>query len=537
MLPAGAAATLALGHYLTYDAPLEQVGSLVYPQTPFTDTATLATILLVLSALTGGWMTRLAAAQVAGVLAATALLAYFVPFELRPAPMAATWAALALGLGLVARIDRAGVTAYLTGASCCWAAHLWPSSPASRRTSASASLPPGGWQTRRSGTVPHWSAWRWQSRCSDSMDCGADAVTHTGCRSGLPGRSPICCVRAAATGMTVGWAALAGGLALLARRDRAGRAAQLGAVLTLLAGATLAIVSALAPLGRIDDPARTRVANPAFWNGATLATAAVVAALLGTFVLWRAERLARWLPIWAAGLALYLMPFQLRPAPMVAAWIVVALGLLWLPAWHVDGAREYTVSSWATAGLALCVTLAAVAPPSRLAVDASTHFGGLPFFSGASLALAALIAFVSVAWRLQSDAPWARWLPVAAGGLAVYLLSVGVVDVFQRRVGDASDLAALRKQAQVALSILWGVLGVGAFLAGITRRVALLRVAGLVLLALTTLKVFILDLASLDASYRVLSFVGLGVLLLVSSFAYQRLMPPLSRDGEGHAPL
>jgi hypothetical protein len=50
-------------------------------------------------------------------------------------------------------------------------------------------------------------------------------------------------------------------------------------VLTLLAGATLAIVSALAPLGRIDDPARTRVANPAFWNGATLATAAVVAAL------------------------------------------------------------------------------------------------------------------------------------------------------------------------------------------------------------------------------------------------------------------
>ena len=42
----------------------------------------------------------------------------------------------------------------------------------------------------------------------------------------------------------------------------------------------------------------------------------------------------------------------------------------------------------------------------------------------------------------------------------------------------------------------------------------------LALLGLATAHVFVYDLASLHASYRVLSFVGLGALLLASSYAY-----------------
>ena len=58
------------------------------------------------------------------------------------------------------------------------------------------------------------------------------------------------------------------------------------------------------------------------------------------------------------------------------------------------------------------------------------------------------------------------------------------------------------------------------------------------LLALATAKVFLLDLASLDVAYRVLSLVGLGLLLLGSAYAYGRLRPgrhgqPLSRRGPG----
>jgi uncharacterized membrane protein len=43
---------------------------------------------------------------------------------------------------------------------------------------------------------------------------------------------------------------------------------------------------------------------------------------------------------------------------------------------------------------------------------------------------------------------------------------------------------------------------------------------------LATVKVFLFDLASLDVAYRVLSLVALGVLLLVSAFAYSRMQHP-----------
>jgi uncharacterized membrane protein len=113
---------------------------------------------------------------------------------------------------------------------------------------------------------------------------------------------------------------------------------------------------------------------------------------------------------------------------------------------------------------------------------------------------------------------------VAAGGAIVYLLSVGIVDQFQGRVGEGDSLGSLKKQAQVALSILWAILGGGAFVAGIFRRATQYRLFGLGLLLLATLKVFIWDMSTLDASYRVLSFIGLGVLLLVSSLLYQRFV-------------
>ena len=49
-----------------------------------------------------------------------------------------------------------------------------------------------------------------------------------------------------------------------------------------------------------------------------------------------------------------------------------------------------------------------------------------------------------------------------------------------------------------------------------------MRDAGLGLLALATAKVFLVDLASLDVAYRVLSLAALGLLLLASAWLYLR---------------
>jgi uncharacterized membrane protein len=69
------------------------------------------------------------------------------------------------------------------------------------------------------------------------------------------------------------------------------------------------------------------------------------------------------------------------------------------------------------------------------------------------------------------------------------------------------------------------VLGVVGFVAGLLVRRIDLRQTGLGLLALTTLKVFLVDLSSLDVAYRVISLIALGVLLLGSAWAYGRLKP------------
>ncbi len=95
----------------------------------------------------------------------------------------------------------------------------------------------------------------------------------------------------------------------------------------------------------------------------------------------------------------------------------------------------------------------------------------------------------------------------------------------------------MRKQAQVGLSILWTTLGVAGFVLGIILRRTVMRIYGLALLGIAIVKVFIVDLASLDASYRVISFIALGILLLLASYLYQRLITGASGDASVGAPV
>jgi len=87
-------------------------------------------------------------------------------------------------------------------------------------------------------------------------------------------------------------------------------------------------------------------------------------------------------------------------------------------------------------------------------------------------------------------------------------------------------LEDLQKEAQVALSVLWSILGGVFFAAGTLLRRPPVRLFGLALLGLATAKVFLVDLAALDVAYRVLSLVALGVLLLISAVVYQRMQHP-----------
>jgi uncharacterized membrane protein len=50
----------------------------------------------------------------------------------------------------------------------------------------------------------------------------------------------------------------------------------------------------------------------------------------------------------------------------------------------------------------------------------------------------------------------------------------------------------------------------------------LLRIAGMLLFAVTLVKVFFMDLIDISTESRILLFVAIGILLLVTSYFYQR---------------
>jgi uncharacterized membrane protein len=87
---------------------------------------------------------------------------------------------------------------------------------------------------------------------------------------------------------------------------------------------------------------------------------------------------------------------------------------------------------------------------------------------------------------------------------------------------------------QVALSILWASYALGSVVIGFRLRAEALRYFGLALLAVTLLKVVLIDMSQVQTGYRILSFMGLGVLMLGTSVLYGKFGARLlGEEGEG----
>ncbi|HEY2459978.1 MAG TPA: DUF2339 domain-containing protein [Candidatus Acidoferrum sp.] len=110
---------------------------------------------------------------------------------------------------------------------------------------------------------------------------------------------------------------------------------------------------------------------------------------------------------------------------------------------------------------------------------------------------------------------------VATNGYALVALSLELWDLF----GHTPSLGIDRGLAQhLALSVLWTVYACVLILTGVKRDSALLRWQALVLFGLVVIKVFLYDSSYLERFYRIVSFLILGLVLLVVSFLYQRKM-------------
>ena len=147
---------------------------------------------------------------------------------------------------------------------------------------------------------------------------------------------------------------------------------------------------------------------------------------------------------------------------------------------------------------------------------------GLDDLAGAALALGSAGAAALFGLRLLGPEIDRRaYAALAAIGAItlLYLASVGVVTAFEP--GD---------DAQLLLSGLWAISGLAALVTGLRRDDRALRLGSLALLLVAVGKVFLYDLSALTSLYRVGSFIGLGLLLLVAAGIWQRMRPPALPD-------
>jgi uncharacterized membrane protein len=255
------------------------------------------------------------------------------------------------------------------------------------------------------------------------------------------------------------------------------------------------------------DPASAAVAG--------LVISALAAGALSDRGWWRAAAV-----ILAAATVAYLLLFEIPYAWVVVGWSGLAAALLATGAWVVPE-RAIGFSGDALSLLAALLLLGVVMPPTELVADASG--AGIPILNAPMVAAIAVVALLAFRAWLTADPRQRLALYGAAGAGAVFAVSVAVVDTVEWAAAGVVSDADLQYIGQLALSVCWATLGVGILVAGLALRSLSVRVFGLTLLGIATVKVFIVDLAALDVAFRVLSFVGLGLLLIGAGWVYLRL--------------
>ncbi len=128
---------------------------------------------------------------------------------------------------------------------------------------------------------------------------------------------------------------------------------------------------------------------------------------------------------------------------------------------------------------------------------------------------------------LRGVAALPQVLAVAGVAVVFSMLTGEARDWFERFVVAARDagpapLADLLDVQQLAISAVWLLYSVTLMAAGFWRSNRGLRLMAIGLFGLTIFKIFLYDLSSLETGYRIVSFIGLGAILLGVSYGYQR---------------
>lgn len=368
--------------------------------------------------------------------------------------------------------------------------------------------------------------------------------------------------------ITVAWALEVAALVWLAGRLRVPLLAHLAAILTALVGARL-----LLNLAVFDYPTGS---NPIFsWllygygvPIASLAVATVLARRQGRRALGNGTGgVAVALAVVFLALAVHqaFQPGLKQIEPSLAEWSMLSILWLALGCALLAGASAATATPPAepaeTAGAAgETAATAGVASPAAMHPWPELRFGSVlivflaigqavlaqglvvnPLFAHQAVGdspvvnvlllaygvpLLLLVAAAALERRLETRwTPWLSWAPRAWSIMALVLLFVVIsLEVRQAFHGNYLDSGPTTSAEGYSYSAAWVLLATVLLVAGVARGRRTMRLASMPVMLLAVGKVFLYDTANLSDLYRVFSFLGLGVSLLLLAWVYQRFV-------------
>jgi uncharacterized membrane protein len=208
--------------------------------------------------------------------------------------------------------------------------------------------------------------------------------------------------------------------------------------------------------------------------------------------------------------------------PATALWLVVQYATRW-----PMRAAPFAYASIGVPGLAI-FTLAWVFFSSVLTPGDPTPIGYVPLLN--PLDLASLLALVAVLrWHLADQrAAWQRPVRYALGITAFVALNAAALRAVHFLAGVPWNVDALTESllVQAVLSLLWTATAMGLMVLAHRRTMRGWWGVGAALLAAVVVKLFFVDLSGQGTIERIVSFVGVGLLILV--IGYLAPVPPSS---------
>ena len=214
--------------------------------------------------------------------------------------------------------------------------------------------------------------------------------------------------------------------------------------------------------------------------------------------------------------------------------------------WAVEGAAIVALGlherrEWMRAGGAILFAIAVVRALELLVTVAPANHVVLLNPRAASAGLVIALSYL-LAWlhRRQADAGGTDIATAGAAGIvrapvATALVVAQLVTVVLLTTEIRAYFAVRNSPfaREFMTSVTWAAYANALVLVGLYRRYAPIRYFGIALFGITILKVFFSDLAHVQQIYRVLSVMGLGALLLLTSYLYQRMRGMLTADAPG----